>query len=198
MRELRALVRREAEEGSRHAVPAFRARAEAEGLVDVGYATLDSPFGPLLVAASRRGLVRLAYPNEASEQVLEELAAGVSPRVLESPAMLEEVRRELEEYFEGARQLFDISVDWVLTRGFNRKVLQATARIPYGSVSTYGDVAGRAGNPRAYRAAGNALGSNPIPIVVPCHRVVPSGGGLGGYTGGVERKEFLLSLEGAR
>jgi methylated-DNA-[protein]-cysteine S-methyltransferase len=158
---------------------------------------VPSPFGDLVVATTRRGLVRLAYPNEDRDQVLEKLASALSPRVLEAPARLDRVRRELDEYFDGRRRRFDFPVDYALTGGFTRKVLRATARIPFGSLSTYTEVAGRAGNPRAYRAAGNALGSNPIPIVVPCHRVVHTGGGLGGYTGGLDRKRFLLSLEGA-
>jgi methylated-DNA-[protein]-cysteine S-methyltransferase len=173
--------------------------AEAEGLIDVGYARADSPFGTLLVAATPRGLVRLAYEYERLEDVLEELAEALSPRILEAPARLDAVRRELEEYCEGKRDRFDIPVDWALvTPGFSRRVLQATAKVPYGSVSTYGEVARRAGSPRAARAAGNALGSNPVPIVVPCHRVIRSGGDLGGYGGGgPKRKAFLLHLEGA-
>ncbi|MGH2676642.1 MAG: methylated-DNA--[protein]-cysteine S-methyltransferase, partial [Actinomycetota bacterium] len=157
----------------------------------------DSPLGRLVVAVTPRGLVRLAYPDEREGEVLEELAAGISPRILRLPGKTDEIRRELEEYFEGRRRRFEFPVDWTLTRGFTRKVLRATARIPFGSLRTYREVASRAGSERAYRAAGNALGSNPIPIVVPCHRVVHTGGGLGGYTGGLERKEFLLDLEGA-
>jgi methylated-DNA-[protein]-cysteine S-methyltransferase len=172
-------------------------RAAAEGLVDVAYAAIDSPLGPLTVASTQRGLVRLSYPENRPDEVLEELAAKVSPRVLESPGRLDEVRRELEEYFDGGRRRFDLPIDWSLTHGFTRDVLRATAKIGYGDLSTYAGVAGRAGSPRAVRAAGNALGANPIPIVVPCHRVVRTGGKLGGYTGGVERKEFLLRLEGA-
>jgi methylated-DNA-[protein]-cysteine S-methyltransferase len=172
-------------------------RAAAEGLVDVAYAAVDSPLGPLTVASTPRGLVRLSYPDKAPDELLEELAAKVSPRVLEAPARLDEVRRELDEYFDGNRQRFDLPIDWSLTHGFTRSVLRATAKIGYGDLSTYAGVAGRAGSPRAVRAAGNALGANPIPIVVPCHRVVRTGGKLGGYTGGVERKEFLLRLEGA-
>jgi methylated-DNA-[protein]-cysteine S-methyltransferase len=172
--------------------------AERRGLVDVSYAGVDSPMGPLLVAVTPRGLVRLAYnSNERSDAVLQELADRVSPRIFESPARLDEVRRELDEYFERKRIEFELPVDWSLSRGFTRKVLRATARIPYGNVVTYKDVARRAGNERASRAAGNALGANPIPIVVPCHRVVHSGGGLGGYTGGLERKKVLLGIEGA-
>jgi methylated-DNA-[protein]-cysteine S-methyltransferase len=169
----------------------------AEDDVDVAFEEVDSPFGPLLVAVTARGLVRLAYPNVAQDLVLEEVARDVSPRILRSTRRTDGVRRELDQYFDQARRHFDVSVDWALTRGFVRKVLRATARIPYGDVRTYGQVADRAGSARAYRAAGNALGSNPIPIVVPCHRVVQSGGRLGGYTGGVPRKRFLLELEGA-
>ena len=191
------LDRAEEEAGAWRAAERVLRAAAAGGLVDVGYAEVDSPFGPLLVATTRRGLVRLAYPNEATDDVLQELADEVSPRVLESPDMTGEVRRELEEYFRGGRQRFEVPVDWRLVRGFAERVLRATARIPFGRVMTYKEIAGRAGNDRAYRAAGNALGSNPIPIVVPCHRVLHTGGGLGGYTGGLERKEFLLTLEGA-
>jgi methylated-DNA-[protein]-cysteine S-methyltransferase len=169
-------------------------RAAAEGLLDVAYATVDSPLGRLLVAATPRGLVRLSYGAEG--EVLEDLAGRLSPRILEAPARLDEVRRELDEYFDGRRSEFDLPIDWSLTRGFTGKVLRATSRIEFGKTTTYAEVAGRAGSPRAVRAAGNALGANPIPVVVPCHRVLRTGGALGGYTGGVERKEFLLRLEG--
>jgi methylated-DNA-[protein]-cysteine S-methyltransferase len=171
--------------------------AASAGLVDVAYAETASPFGPLLVAVTRRGLVRLAYPDEDRDDALDQLASRVSPRLLEAPERLDEVRRQLDAYFEREIEGFDIDIDYALTKGFTRKVLRATARIPYGEVSTYRLVATRAGSPRGSRAAGNALGSNPIPIVVPCHRVIHSSGGLGGYTGGLERKEFLLHLEGA-
>jgi methylated-DNA-[protein]-cysteine S-methyltransferase len=197
VKELRTLGGRDPGGASARAAAELVLRAERDGLVDVAFTQVPSPFGDLLVAATRRGLVRLAYPNEQRDATLSELARLVSPRVLESPARLDEIRRELEEYFERRRDHFEFGVDFALTRGFTQRVLRATARIPFGSVSTYREVAGRAGNVRAYRAAGNALGSNPIPIVVPCHRVVHSGGGLGGYTGGLERKRFLLSLEGA-
>ena len=173
-------------------------RAAAEGLLDVAYATVDSPLGPLVVAATPRGLVRLAYTDAGDQDdVLADLAGRLSPRILEAPERLDEARRELDEYFEGRRAGFDLPIDWSLTRGFAGQVLRATARIGFGETSTYAEVAGRAGSPRAVRAAGNALGSNPIPVVVPCHRVLRTGGALGGYTGGVERKEFLLRLEGA-
>ena len=174
---------------------ALAERAGHEGLVDVAYAQVDSPLGPLTVAATERGLVRVAYPERPLDQVLARLAEAVSPRVLEAPARLDAIRRELDEYFEGRRRRFETPIDWALTAGFFRRVLQATARIDYGQVRTYAEVAAHAGNVKAVRAAGNGLGSNPIPVVVPCHRVVRTGGGLGGYTGGLERKEFLLGLE---
>ena len=190
--------RRDQAAAAAKAAAAFRARAEAEGLLDVAYTTVDSPVGRLLVARTRKGLVRLSYGGTYPEdKVLQELAEDVSPRMLEAPAQLDEVRRELEEYFEGRRTEFGVPVDWRLTHGFCRRVLRRTAAIPYGQVSTYKQVAGEAGSPRAARAAGNALGANPIPIVVPCHRVLHSGGGLGGYGGGLDRKEFLLELERA-
>jgi len=191
--------RRDQAAAAAKAAAAFRARAEAEGLLDVAYTTVDSPVGRLLVARTRKGLVRLSYGGTYPEdKVLQELAEDVSPRMLEAPAQLDEVRRELEEYFEGRRTEFGVPVDWRLTHGFCRRVLRRTAAIPYGHVSTYKQVAGEAGSPRAARAAGNALGANPIPIVVPCHRVLHSGGGLGGYGGGLDRKEFLLELESGK
>jgi methylated-DNA-[protein]-cysteine S-methyltransferase len=172
--------------------------AAGDGLVDVAYTTVDSPVGTVLVAATHRGLVRIAFGDFLDAgNVIEELSERISPRVLEVPSYFDGVRRELDEYFEGRRTSFDLPLDWQLTRGFNRQVLRRTAEIPYGGVSTYQQVAAAAGSPRAYRAAGNALGSNPIPIVVPCHRVLHSGGGLGGYGGGLERKQILLRLEGA-
>jgi methylated-DNA-[protein]-cysteine S-methyltransferase len=197
MRELKMMGGRESDDGSARAAARFRRVAADAGLVDVAYAIVGSPIGELLIASTRRGLVRVSFPNETQDDVVEELSLLLSPRVLEAPAELDEVRRELEEYFEGRRRRFDLAVDMTLTRGFTRKVLQATTRIPFGSVSTYRDVARRAGNERAYRAAGNALGANPIPIVVPCHRVLHSGGGLGGYGGGLDTKRFLLRLEHA-
>jgi len=173
------------------------ARIAAEGLADVTYAPVDSPFGALLLAATGRGLVRVAFPEEDVDLVLEQLARRISPRIVESPAPLEPVRRELEEYFSGARQTFALPLDWALIGPFARRVLRATAAIPYGGVLSYGEVAAEAGSPRGSRAAGNALGSNPIPIVIPCHRVLRAGGAVGGYAGGPERKRWLLELEGA-
>jgi methylated-DNA-[protein]-cysteine S-methyltransferase len=180
------------------AAAAFAERAEREGLIDVAYATVDSPVGPLLVAGTKRGLVRVAFGEIPHDQVLVELSEDVSPRVLEAPAQLDQIRRQLGEYFEGRRTSFDVGLDWRLSHGFKRRVLRHTARIPYGEVSTYKTLAIAAGSPRAARAAGNALGANPIPIVVPCHRVLHSGGGIGGYGGGLDRKQFLLKLEGVR
>lgn len=171
-------------------------RAAQDRLLDVAYGVYESPLGPLTVFVTARGLVRLSYPGEPIESQLDELAALVSPRVMAAPERTDEVRRQLDDYFGGIRRDFELPIDWRLLRGFRRDVLRATARIPFGRVSTYREVASAAGSPNAYRAAGNALGSNPVPIVVPCHRVLHSGGGLGGYTGGLERKEFLLRLEG--
>ena len=183
---------------SDQAAARFLRRASAEGLVDVAYASVDSPLGPLLAATTERGLVRLSYSEfRDQDDVLASLAQKVSPRVLEAPARLDRVRRELDEYFEGRRNAFDLDVDWQLMGDFQRRVLSATAAIPFGGHSSYGEVAERAGNPRAFRAAGTALGRNPIPIVIPCHRVWAAGGKLGGYTGGIERKRMLLELEGA-
>jgi methylated-DNA-[protein]-cysteine S-methyltransferase len=172
--------------------------AASEGLLDVAIADVGSPVGDLLVGVTRRGLVRVAFASEDRDQVLTELAAGVSPRILASARATDDVRRELDEYFDHRRDRFDLPLDRRLIHGIAREVLAATARIPFGRTSTYGDIARRIGNPRAARAVGNALGSNPIPIVIPCHRVVRAGGRLGGYGGGVRRKEALLALEGAR
>lgn len=177
--------------------PSVTERAAEEGLLDVAYSSVDSPLGPLVVAATPKGLVRVSYTEfRGEDDVLEDLARRVSPRVLEAPAKLDPVRRELDEYFDGGREDFDIPIDWSYLAGFTREVLRATAAIPFGDVSTYAGVAEAAGSPRAVRAAGNALGANPMPVIVPCHRVLRTGGALGGYTGGLERKEFLLRLEG--
>ena len=173
------------------------AHLAAEGLADVSYATADSPFGPLLLATTGRGLVRVAFPEEDADSVLERLARRISPRIVETPAPLDAARRELEEYFAGSRQSFELPLDWTLVSPFGRRVLDATAEIPYGGVLSYAEVAAEAGSPRGSRAAGNALGSNPMPIVVPCHRVLRTGGALGGYGGGLDRKRWLLELEGA-
>jgi methylated-DNA-[protein]-cysteine S-methyltransferase len=171
-------------------------RAEADGLADVAYTTADSPFGTLTLAATEEGLVTLGLPNLPTDQVLETLSAKVSPRVLEAPARLDDVRRELDLYFEGQLKRFDVPLDWRLSSGFRQKVLRQIDRIPFGQTRSYREMAAGAGNERAVRAAGSACGSNPIPIIVPCHRVLRTGGGLGGYGGGLELKEELLRLEG--
>lgn len=175
----------------------FLKRAERDGLLDIAYTEVDTPVGRLLLAATPRGLVRITFPVESPEIVLEQLASTVSPRILESPRRLDDARRDLELYFDGKLTDFDLPLDWQLTKGFYRKVLRATARIPYGKTRSYGQVAKRAGSPRAVRATGTALGSNPLPIIVPCHRVLRSGGALGGYGGGLDVKQALLELEGA-
>jgi methylated-DNA-[protein]-cysteine S-methyltransferase len=165
-------------------------------LTDVGYARVDSPFGTLHAAVTRRGLVRVAFPEEHLDDMLEALAHELSPRIVEAPDLLEPVRRELEEYFSGSRRAFDVALDWALVGGFTRRVLEMTAAIPYGAHLSYGEVAAEAGSPRGARAAGNALGANPIAIVIPCHRVLHAGGKIGGYGGGLDRKRWLLALEG--
>jgi len=179
-----------------NALKALKMRAAEEGLLDVAYATTDSPFGPLLLAQTRRGLVRVGLPNQNSDELLADLAERVSPRVLEAPASLDEVRRELDLYFNGKLDSFDLPLDWQLSGGFRRQVLRAINRIPYGQTRNYTEMARKAGNERAVRAAGTACGSNPIPLVVPCHRVLRTGGALGGYAGGLPMKEALLQLEG--
>ena len=175
---------------------ALARRAAGEGLLDVAYGIYESPLGSLTVMVTPRGLVRLSYPGEGLETQLQELADRVSPRILEAPERTDDVRRQLDAYFAGRRRAFDVPIDWRLVRGFAGAVLRATSRIPFGGVSSYREIAAAAGSPNAHRAAGNALGSNPVPIVVPCHRVLHAGGGLGGYTGGLERKRYLLELEG--
>ncbi len=173
-------------------------RAEGEGLVDVAFERYESPIGPLLLGATPEGLVRVGLPAEDEDDVLGELAQRVSPRVLRAPrAILAQTHDQLDEYFDGRRRAFDVALDWRLTHGFRREVLRATARIPYGKTASYRDVATGAGRPAAVRAAGTALATNPLPIVVPCHRVLRTGGALGSYRGGTEAKAKLLGLEGA-
>ena len=172
--------------------------AQDEGLLDVAYTMSDSPFGPLLLAATPRGLVKLSLPGHDPEQALEDLAARISPRVLEAPERLDEARRELDLYFEGKLTEFDLPLDWQLSRDFRRRALRVIDRIPYGKTRSYTEIARSAGNERAVRAAGTACGANPIPIVVPCHRVLRTSGALGGYGGGLPMKEALLELEGIR
>jgi methylated-DNA-[protein]-cysteine S-methyltransferase len=171
-------------------------RAEQEGLLDVAFERHDSPLGSILVGATPTGVVRIGLPVEGEEQVLQELASRVSPRVLRSPRpAITQARRQLDEYFDRRRTTFDVPLDWQLTTGFRRQVLGATARIPYGQTRSYTQVATDAGSPKAVRAAGTALATNPLPILVPCHRVLRASGALGAYRGGPQAKAQLLTLE---
>jgi methylated-DNA-[protein]-cysteine S-methyltransferase len=169
----------------------FRAAAIAEGLVDVRIDTVDSPVGELLVAATPRGVCRIAYHPDGMEDAL---AETFGRRLLRTP--LDDVRRQLDEYFEGERRAFDLALD-LRVAGFNQAVLAELARVPYGTLDTYGSLAARVGRPRAARAVGGVMNRNPIPIVLPCHRIVGAGGSLTGYAGGLEIKRALLELEGA-
>jgi methylated-DNA-[protein]-cysteine S-methyltransferase len=172
----------------------LRAAAEREGLVDVAYDLAESPVGDLLVAVTDRGLCRIAYrPDEA----LDELVSDFGPRVLRLPHRTDRVRRELDEYFEGKRREFDLETDLSPVSAFQQHVLRELARVRFGELTTYGALAARIGKPRAARAVGGALNRNPVPIVLPCHRVVGSTGSLVGYAGGLDRKEALLRLEGS-
>jgi methylated-DNA-[protein]-cysteine S-methyltransferase len=171
--------------------------AQAEGVLDVAYRTLDSPVGPLLVAATDRGLVRVAYHGENHDAVLQTLADRISPRVLHAPARLDSTARELDEYFAGARRTFDLPLDWRLSAGFRATVLHRLPDIGYGHTASYAAVAALAGNPKAVRAVGTACATNPLPVVIPCHRVVRSDGSLGGYLGGIDAKRTLIALEAA-
>ena len=172
-------------------------RADAEDLVEVAYATFDTPIGTMLVATTPRGLLRVGLPTETFDGLLSRIASDVSPLVLELPRRTDDARRELEQYFEGGRRDFDLPLDWRLAHGdFTRRLLRRLDRVPYGEVITYAEAARRAGSPHAHRAAGNALGSNPIPVVVPCHRVIRVGNVLGNYGGGPELKRYLLEPEG--
>jgi methylated-DNA-[protein]-cysteine S-methyltransferase len=177
---------------------ALAARADEEGLVKVAVELHDTPLGRLIVGATAAGLVRVGLPSEDEDDVLQQLTDRVSRRVLRAPrASLTQTRRELDEYFDGTRRAFAIPLDWRLARGFRREVLRAASEIPYGQTASYRDVATRAGSPGAVRAAGTALATNPLPIVVPCHRVLRTGGALGAYRGGAAAKAALLELEGA-
>jgi methylated-DNA-[protein]-cysteine S-methyltransferase len=171
------------------------AHADRDGLLDVSYRTMDSPIGPLLLAATPAGLVRVAFEGENHDDVLVELATAISPRILRSPRGVDEVARQLDEYFAGRRRVFEVPVDLQLSRGFRRAVLQHLLEIPYGVRESYAVVATAAGNSRAVRAAGTACATNPIPLVVPCHRVVRSDGTYGQYRGGPAAKHTLLTME---
>jgi methylated-DNA-[protein]-cysteine S-methyltransferase len=171
--------------------------ADRDDLLDVAYRTIDSPVGPLLLAATPRGLVRVAYEREDHERVLASLAGRLSPRVLQAPRRLDPVARELDEYFTGRRTAFDVPLDLALTTPFRRRVLQHLPDIRFGSTETYADVARAVGSPAAVRAVGSACATNPLPVVIPCHRVLRTDGGLGGYLGGLAAKTALLGLESA-
>jgi methylated-DNA-[protein]-cysteine S-methyltransferase len=171
--------------------------AEAEGLLDVAYTTIDSPVGALLLAATSRGLVRVAYDVEDHDRVLDALARRLSPRVLRAPQRLEAAARQLDEYFGGRRQAFEVPLDWSLSTGFRQLVQQHLPEIGYGQTRTYGQVAELVGSPRAFRAVGTACSTNPLPVVVPCHRVLPADGSTGRYVGGPDTKKALLRLEAA-
>ncbi len=172
-------------------------RAEAADLLDVAYRTVDSPLGALLLAATPEGLVRVAFEGEDHAAVLATIADDVSPRVLRAPLRLDATARQLDEYFAGRRRTFDVPVDLRLAHGFRRAVLEHLRDIPYGGTESYATVARAAGSPNAVRAAGSACATNPVPLVVPCHRVVRSDGTIGQYRGGVEAKRRLLALEAA-
>jgi methylated-DNA-[protein]-cysteine S-methyltransferase len=175
----------------------FRDSAARDSLLDVAYDLIDSPVGTLLVAATERGFCRIAYDADP-ERELDRLARAFGVRVLRSPLPIEPARRQLDEYFEGRRRRFDLRIDVALLADFNRRVLRELARVPYGEVVTYGELAARAARPRAARAVGTVMNRNPLPIVLPCHRVIGANRKLVGYAGGIERKETLLRLEGAR
>jgi methylated-DNA-[protein]-cysteine S-methyltransferase len=178
------------------AIDRLAVRAAAEGLLDVAYDFADTPVGRLLVAVTDRGLCEISYDPEP-ERELEQLARGFGSRVLRSPRPTDEARRQLDEYFAGDRRVFDVPVDLGLARDFGRTVLEELAQVPYGELTTYGALAAKAGRPRAARAVGTVMNRNPVPIVLPCHRVVGSTGALTGYAGGLDRKRTLLELEGA-
>lgn len=174
----------------------FRDAAAGEGLLDAAYDLVDTPIGTLLVATTERGLCRISYDAEPDREV-EQLAKAFGVRVLRSAKPIDGARRELDEYFDGKRRAFDLPVDVAFLAEFNRRVLEELARVPYGEVVTYGELAARAERPRAARAVGTVMNRNPLPIVLPCHRVIGANGNLTGYGGGLERKEALLRLEGA-
>ena len=173
------------------------AAADRDGLLDVAYRTFDSPVGPLLLAATEQGLVRVAFAGEGHDAVLQALADKISPRVLHAPARLDAATRELAEYFAGQRRRFDLPLDWRLSAGFRRTVLSHLPEIGYGHTASYAAAAALAGRPKAIRAAATACATNPLPVVVPCHRVVLSDGRIGNYRGGPAAKRTLLTLEEA-
>jgi methylated-DNA-[protein]-cysteine S-methyltransferase len=179
------------------ATAAFLKRAEKEGLIDVAYTTVETPVGTLGVATTDAGLVKVAL-TPGDDRFLEDLSANVSPRIIERPEKLDAVRRQLDEYFDGRRTTFSLQIDWQLSHGFRRMVLETLfSQVRFGQVVSYRDLATRVGNPKASRAVGSAMATNPMPIVVPCHRVLRTGGDIGNYGGGVEMKRQLLTHEGS-
>jgi len=185
------------EEAQRRLHARLVAAANHAGILDVAYRTIDTPVGTLLLAATEQGLVRVAYPREDHDMVLDQLANRVSPRVLRAPARLDMAAREIEEYFAGRRSLFDLPLDLQLSHGFRRTVLSHLPEIGYGKTASYAAIAAAVGNPKAVRAVGTACATNPLPVVVPCHRVVRSDGTVGRYVGGIDAKKALLTLEAA-
>lgn len=175
----------------------LEAAAQSEGLIDVAYRVVDSPVGELLLASTPKGLVRVAYANEDHDKVLESLAVKLSPRILRAPKHLDTAARELDEYFEHRRQSFDLDLDLSLSKGFRQLVQKHLPDIGYGETRSYKEMAEMVGNPKAVRAVGTACATNPLPVVVPCHRVLRTDGSLGGYIGGLEAKTTLLELEAA-
>jgi methylated-DNA-[protein]-cysteine S-methyltransferase len=173
------------------------AAAQDAGLLDIAYRTVDTPVGSLLLAATEQGLLQVAYEVQDHDAVLDRLASQVSPRILRTPARLDAVARELDEYFAHRRRIFDVPLDWRLSKGFRRSVLAHLPEIEYGRTESYAQVAVAAGSPRAFRAVGTACATNPLPVVVPCHRVILSDGSYGQYAGGPEAKRRLLELEAA-
>lgn len=176
---------------------ALEAASAADGILDISYRTIDSPLGTLLLAATERGIVRVAFESEGHDAVLTDLADKLSPRILRSPQRLDAIATELDEYFAGQRRAFDLPLDLSLSKGFRKEVLEHLRQIGYGRTESYTEVALAAGSPRAVRAVGSACATNPLPLVVPCHRVLRSDGSLGGYLGGLEAKRTLLALEAA-
>ncbi|RCG29938.1 methylated-DNA--[protein]-cysteine S-methyltransferase [Sphaerisporangium album] len=172
-------------------------QAQREGILDIAYRTLETPVGDLLLAATDEGLVKVAFAVQDHDAVLSHLAGSISPRILNAPRRLDEASRQIDEYFAGRRTRFDLPLDWRLSKGFRRAVLTHLRDIGYGRTESYAQVALAAGSPRAVRAVGTACATNPLPVVVPCHRVVRSDGTAGQYAGGAEAKHFLLNLETA-
>lgn len=169
--------------------------ASTAGLLEIAYRVLDSPIGPLLIAATELGVVRVAFAGEDHQAVLQNLSDRISPRILRAPGRLDAVATQLDEYFRGQRRIFTLALDWQLSAGFRAEVLHQLPGIDYGHTASYAAVARLAGNPKAVRAVGSACATNPLPVIVPCHRVVRTDGGIGGYLGGVEAKRLLLALE---